>query len=42
MMLVPDILNDQISMNMAENELLRESQAFSFVISASTGNHAEM
>lgn len=41
-MLVPDILNDNIRMNMVENELLRQNNDFSFVFSASTSNNSEM
>ena len=41
-MLVPDILNDNIRMNMVENELLRQNNDFSFVLSASTSNNSEM
>ena len=41
-MLVPDILNENITMNMVEHELLRQNNDFSFVLSASTSNHSEM
>lgn len=41
-MLVPDILNENITMNMVELELLRQNNDFSFVLSASTSNNSEM
>lgn len=42
MMISPDILNDQITMNMAESELLRENNNYRFVISGSTFCPLEM
>lgn len=42
LMVEPDVLNDQISMSIAESELLRENNCYSFVISGSTSIPSEM
>jgi hypothetical protein len=41
LMLSPDIFNDKITLNMAENELQRENNHFNFIISGSTTLAAE-
>lgn len=42
LMIEPDVLNDQISMSVAESELMRENNCYSFVISGSTSIQSEM
>lgn len=42
LMVEPDVLNDQILMSVAETELLRENNSYSFVISGSTSIPSEI